>query len=180
MRIGVHFVVFQIPMLWNCPWVSESSLLKVKAIVLSENGEREKAYDPMKSPLTMVGLWNQVSEQDNVLFTILTGQFGWHILGISADSMTATCTPSTNPHLQLQMVHNFFPVFITALGGGGKWRFHSQAALVRWVFSPVELQYIPKTNLQNYIYSMLANRVSRIRLHKHYLAESHLWYTAYH
>lgn len=134
----------------------------------------------MKCPLTMVGLWNPVSEQDNVLFTILTGQFGWHILGISADSMTATCTPSTNPHLQLQMVHNFFPVFITALGGGGKWRFHSQAALVRWVFSPVELQYNQKTNLQNYTYSMLANRVSRIILHKHYVAKSHLWYIAYH
>lgn len=73
----------------------------------------------MRGPFTMVRLWDRVSEQDNVLLTILTGQFGWHILGISADSMTVTCTPSTNPHLQLQMVHNFFPVFITALGGGG-------------------------------------------------------------
>lgn len=99
--------------------LSESRLLQVKAVVLSENEEREWACDPIRGPFTIECLWDRVSEQDNVLLTILTGQFGWHILGISADSMTATCTPSTNPHLQLQMVHNFFPVFITALGGGG-------------------------------------------------------------
>lgn len=116
MTIVMHFVVPQTAVQWNCPQVSKSSLLN--AVVFLENEKREWVCDPMSWLFTMVGLWDWISKQDNVLLTILTGQFGWHILGISADSMTATCTSSTNSHLQLQMVHNFFPVFITALGGG--------------------------------------------------------------
>ena len=110
--------------------------------------------------------WDRVSEQDDVPLTILTGQFGWHILGISADSMNATCTPSTNPHLQLQMVHNFFSsVYNSSCGWGwGERRFCSQASPVRWALSPTEPQCIQKTNSRGHTYSVLANHVPGILL----------------
>lgn len=148
------------------PSLSESRLLQVKAVELSENEEREWACDPKRGPFTIECSWDQVSAQDNVPFTILTGQFGWHILGISADSMAATCTPSTNPHLQLQMVHNFFSsVYNSSWGWGwGERRFCSQASPVRWALSPTEPQCLQKTNSQGHTYSVLANHIPGILL----------------
>lgn len=73
----------------------------------AEKEEWKRGCDPARCPRTRARARDRAAEHDAVLLTILTGQLGWHILGISADSMTAACTPSTNPHLQLQMAHIF-------------------------------------------------------------------------
>ena len=169
---------------WNRPWVSECERTpeSESSSIIREWGETMSLW-PHKGLLTMVGLWNQVSEQDNVLLTILTGQFGWHILGIFTDSMTATCTPSTNPHLQLQMVHNFFPVFITALGGGGNEGLQPSCPSQVSVQSCWTIVYPKNKFIELYWFKAskpyLKNYAADI--HRHYLAKkSHLRYIAYH
>lgn len=84
--------------------------------LLSSSGEEKSISTHVSRTVAGVGLHGCASKQANVPFTSLIGQFGWHILGISAHSVTATCTPSTDSHLHLQMVHFFFffslPFFI--------------------------------------------------------------------